>query len=770
MITENDVAKFLIIEKSESGEELNFKFSGRLDSKACETISNHAIGILQKSKNEAAGERLKINFDLAETTFVSSMFLRVCMVASKSASKLDFKIYNPSRPIYDILKMSGFDKFAQIINVRENLEAIAPPADFVKKANISSLDEYKKKYSESIENPEEFWKKAANENIDWFKPFDKVLEWDLPHVKWFDGGKLNVSHNCADRHLDKRADKPAIIWEGELYENGAPQEKRTLTYRELHKQTCRFANVLKNIGVQKGDRVVIYLPMIPEAVIAMLACARIGAIHSIIFAGFSSQAIADRVADCQASLIITADGGYRRGKTVSLKENVDASFDVKSASGEALCKSVKKTIVIKRTCEEVVMTSGRDYWYEELAADVSEDCPAEIMDAESPLFILYTSGSTGKPKGLFHSSAGYLLHALMSFKYIFDYKPDDVYWCTADVGWVTGHSYIVYGPLASGATVYMYEGAPNYPEPDRFWRIIEQNKITVFYTAPTAIRAFMKWGEKWINNYDLSSLRLLGTVGEPINPEAWKWYFDNIGGEKCPIIDTWWQTETGGVMIAGTPGAAKMKPGSAGLPFLGVLPDVVDEAGDSVEANQIGKLIIRRPWLGMARGIWTSEKRYIETYWSDFPGSYFTGDSARKDEDGYFWIVGRVDDVIVVSGHNIGTAEIESALVANPAVAEAAAVGRPDDKKTSAIVVFVTLKTGGEPSDELIEELKQCVSKEVGKVAKPDEIRFAEALPKTRSGKIMRRLLRQMAAGAEVTGDVTTLEDFTALKKLSEGS
>ena len=598
--------------------------------------------------------------------------------------------------------MSGLDRVAKILNVQENGIVITPPEHFSKKANVKSLDEYKELYLQSINDPETFWKNQALENIKWFSEFDEVLKWKLPSAQWFVNGKLNVCYNCLDKHLETpTADKTALIWEGEPYNNGKPIEKRTLTYKELHLEVSRFSNVLKNMGITKGDRVIIYLPMMPEAVIAMLACARIGAIHSVIFAGFSSQAIADRAYDCQAKMIITSDGSYRKGKIVPLKQNVDDALNLEDKNSNMLCDCIDYILVIKRTNEKITMKQDRDYWLHDELLKVDSESEPEVMDSEDVLFILYTSGSTGKPKGLFHSTAGYLLGAMLSFKYIFDYKDDDIFWCTADVGWVTGHSYVVYGPLANGATVYLYEGAPDYPQPNRFWKIIEENKISIFYTAPTAIRAFMKWGEKWIEKYDLSSLRLLGSVGEPINSDAWIWYYENIGKKNCPIVDTWWQTETGSVMISGLPGAIDMKPGSASVPFFGILPEIVDDDGNPLEANNNGKLIIRKPWPSMGRGIWTSTKRYFEVYWSQIPGAYFTGDSARKDNDGYFWIVGRVDDVIVVSGHNIGTAEVENALESHHSVAEAAVVGRPDDIKTTVIIAFVSLKAGNTPSKEL---------------------------------------------------------------------
>jgi len=643
-----------------------------------------------------------------------------------------------------------------------------PPKDFARSAHIKSLREYRHMYNQSILSPEKFWARQARQELVWSKPWTKVLQWKAPLAKWFIGGKLNVSFNCLDRHLDTpTANKAAIIWEGEPATDGKPGEERVLTYRQLHREVCRFANVLKRNGLKKGDRVIIYLPMVPEAAIAMLACTRIGAVHSVVFGGFSAQSVADRIADCQAKMVITADGGFRRGAVVQLKKNVDDALALKDASDALLAKTIQKVIVLRRTQQDVPMELGRDVWWHEEICHADANCPAEKMDSEAPLFILYTSGSTGKPKGILHTTGGYLLGAKITTKYVFDLKDTDVYWCTADVGWVTGHSYVVYGPLANGATSLMYEGAPNWPEPDRFWRIVAKYRVNVMYTAPTAIRAFMKWGTEWPQKHDLSSLRLLGTVGEPINPEAWIWYHEIIGRKRCPIVDTWWQTETGGILITPLPGAIPTKPGSATLPFFGVVPEVVDEQGKAVPRNTGGKLVIRKPWPSMLRGIWGDPQRFKEVYWSEVKGSYFTGDGARQDEDGYFWIVGRIDDVLNVAGHRIGTAEVESALVSNQKVAEAAVVGRPDELKGQALVAFVTLKTGVKASPEIMQELRNHVAKEIGPVAKPDDIRFAEALPKTRSGKIMRRLLKQIATGGEIKGDTTTLEDFSVLARLS---
>ncbi|MSU35380.1 MAG: acetate--CoA ligase [Pedosphaera sp.] len=643
-----------------------------------------------------------------------------------------------------------------------------PSPAFSAKALIRSMSEYKRLWTESVKTPDRFWGRMARAELCWFTPFKKVLEWKEPQAKWFVGGRLNVSYNCLDRWLGTAtANKAALIWEGEPATDGRPGEERVLTYQQLHREVCRFANVLIRNGVGKGDRVILYLPMVPEAAIAMLACARIGAIHSVVFGGFSAQSVADRIHDSQAKAVITADGGFRRGAVVPLKKNVDDALTLKDGDGKLLTRTIERVIVLKRTGQEVHIEEGRDVWWHRELEYVDSNCPPAKMDSEAPLFILYTSGSTGKPKGILHSTAGYLLGVKLTSKYVFDLREEDVYWCTADVGWVTGHSYIVYGPLANGATALMYEGAPNWPEPDRFWRIIEKYKVSILYTAPTAIRAFMKWGDEWPKKHDLSSLRLLGSVGEPINPEAWMWYYNVIGGGRCPIVDTWWQTETGSILISPLPGATPLKPGTATLPFFGILPEVVDDNGKAVSRNTGGKLVIRKPWPSMLRGIWGDSKRYKETYWTEVKHSYFTGDGCRQDTDGYYWIVGRIDDVLNVAGHRIGTAEIEGALVSHPSVAEAAVVGRPDELKGQVLVCFVTLKTGTKTSSELKTELRNHVGKEIGAVAKPDDIRFTDALPKTRSGKIMRRLLKQVATGGEIKGDTSTLEDLSVLAKLS---
>ena len=629
-----------------------------------------------------------------------------------------------------------------------------PSKDFAKKARIKTLAQYRRMYRESIRQPAKFWGREASELV-WRAPWKKVLRWKAPFAKWFVGGKLNISENCLDRHLTgPRRNKAAILWEGE------PGDKRAFTYQQLHHEVCRFANVLKRNKIKKGDRIIIYLPNIPEAAIAMLACARIGAVHSVVFGGFSAASIRDRIIDSGAIAVVTADGAYRRGAIVQLKKNVDDAL----RDGT----SIKRVIVFRRAGNEIHMEEGRDVWWHQELQDVNASCPSVALDSEHPLYLLYTSGSTGKPKGILHTTGGYLVGVYSTMKYVFDIRDEDIFWCTADVGWVTGHSYIVYGPLANGATVVMYEGAPNWPEPDRFWKIIEDYRINILYTAPTAIRAFVRWGDHWVAKHDLSSLRLLGTVGEPINPEAWMWYHKNIGGGRCPIVDTWWQTETGSIMITPLPGATPSKPGSATLPFFGVDPAIVDEQGGEVGPNIGGKLIIRRPWPAMLRTIYGDKERYKRQYWSEFKGNYLTGDGARRDEDGYFWIVGRIDDVLNVAGHRLGTSEIESALVSDPRVAEAAVVGRPDELKGQGVVAFVTLKTDVDATHELKTELRDHVGTHIGAIAKPDEVRFAEALPKTRSGKIMRRLLKEIASGARVTGDTTTLEDFSVLARLSE--
>jgi acetyl-CoA synthetase len=589
-------------------------------------------------------------------------------------------------------------------------------------------------------------------HLDWFEPFNKVMDGEMPNTKWFVGGRLNASYNCLDRHLKTwRRNKAAIVWEGE------PGDTRVLTYLDLHRETCKFANVLKSLGVVAGDRVTIYMPLVPEIIVAMLACARIGAVHSIVFGGFSADAVAERNNDAQAKVVITADGGWRRGKEVELKSAVDVSLE-KSPS-------VRQVVVLRRTGTPVPMVPGRDHWWHELMAEAPAECEPASLDSEHPLFILYTSGSTGKPKGVLHTTGGYTLGTMLTSKWVFDLKDEDTYWCTADVGWITGHSYVCYGPLANGTTVMMYEGAPNWPNEGRFWELIEKYKVTIFYTAPTAIRSFIRWGDDWPNKYDLSSLRLLGSVGEPINPEAWMWYHKVIGGERCPIVDTWWQTETGAIMISPLPGATTTKPGSCTRPLPGVVPEIVTKEGEALPANTGGLLVMKQPWPSMLRTLYGDHERFLKTYFSEIPGCYFAGDGARKDEDGCFWVMGRVDDVLNVSGHRLSTMEVESALVSHPLVAESAVVGFPHEIKGEGICCFVTLTTG-DGDDALKQQLKEHVRKQIGALATPDMIRFTSALPKTRSGKIMRRLLRDIAAGRERVQDTTTLEDYGVLAKL----
>lgn len=633
-----------------------------------------------------------------------------------------------------------------------------PTPEFTAQAHINSEEQYQAMYQKSINQPEEFWGEVA-ETFTWFKKWDKVLDWsDKPFAKWFVNGKTNISYNCLDRQIaEGKGDKIAFHWIGEPVD-----DKVDLTYSQLHEEVCKFANVLKSRGVGKGDRVAIYLPMVPELVISMLACARIGAIHSIIFAGFSSSAIADRVNDSTCKMVITSDGAYRRGKVLDLKSIVDEGLEATSC--------VEDVIVVQRTKSDCKMSEGRDIWYHELMASASKDCPAEEMDAEDPLFILYTSGSTGKPKGIQHHTGGYMVGSYLTTKYIFDLKDDDIYWCTADIGWITGHSYITYGPLNNGATSIMYEGAPNFPAENRFWEIIEEKKVSIFYTAPTAIRAFEKWGEEHITKHDISSLRLLGTVGEPISPETWNWYNKTIGQNKCPIVDTWWQTETGAIMISPLPGIQANKPGSATRPFFGVDVGVVNEKGEDVADNEAGLLVIKQPWPSMLRTLWNDSDRFKETYWERFEkqGYYLAGDGAMRDSDGCHWILGRIDDVINVSGHRMSTMEVESALISHDSVKETAVVGFKHDLKGQGIAAFVTLAEGVEMNDETRKALRNHVRSEIGAIASPDKIYMAEGLPKTRSGKIMRRLLRQIADGEEISGDTSTIEDPSVLDKLKE--
>ncbi|MFN3158818.1 MAG: acetate--CoA ligase [Rubinisphaera brasiliensis] len=628
-----------------------------------------------------------------------------------------------------------------------------PPAEFTPRVSFKTEAEYQQAWDRAKDDPAGFWGELANEHLTWNEPFKETMSGEMPETKWFQGGQLNASAQCLDRHLEKHGNKAAIIWEGE------PGDVRVLRYQDLHREVCRFSNVLKRMGVEKGDRITLYMPMVPELAIAMLACARIGATHSIIFGGFSSDAVAERNNDAQAKLVITADAGWRRGKEVPLKSAVDESLE-KSPT-------VEKVIVYQRTGADVTMVPDRDYWWHELMENESADCDPTPVDSEHPLFILYTSGSTGKPKGVLHTTAGYMLGAMMTTRWVFDLSETDTYWCTADIGWITGHSYVVYGPLANGATTVMYEGAPNWPDEGRFWELVEKYRVSLFYTAPTAIRAFMKWGDQWPEKADLSSLRLLGTVGEPINPEAWMWYHRVIGQQKCPIVDTWWQTETGGIMITPLPGITTTKPGSCTKPLPGVVPAIVDDQGTELGENEGGLLVMTQPWPHMLRTLYGDHDRFLETYFSKISGRYFAGDGARKDEDGYYWVMGRVDDVLNVSGHRLSTMEVESALVGHDNVTEAAVVGFPHDLKGEGICCFVTLK-GSEGSEEIRKELIQHVRKQIGAIATPDQIRFAAALPKTRSGKIMRRLLRDIAAGRESAGDTTTLEDYTVLATLRE--
>jgi acetyl-CoA synthetase len=650
-----------------------------------------------------------------------------------------------------------------IESILQEKRVFNPPAEFSTQAAIKDMEEYRKLYALAVKDPSGFWAKLAEKELHWFKRWGKTLDWQPPFAKWFVDGKINISYNCLDRHLTThRRDKPALIWEGE------PGDSRTLTYAQLHQEVCQMANVIKQLGVKKGDRVGIYMPMIPEAAIAMLACARIGAAHSVVFGGFSAEALKARLQDAEAKLVITADGGWRKDKIVPLKDAVDLAIsqDV---------PSVQNVLVVQRTQQDIQMQPGRDHWWHELQPNASTNCPAEQMDSEDLLFILYTSGTTGKPKGVVHTTGGYNLYTHMTFKWTFDIKENDIYWCTADVGWITGHSYIVYGPLSNGATTVMYEGAPRPSNPGCFWDVVQKYKVTVFYTAPTAIRAFIKMGDEHPNSRDLSSLRLLGTVGEPINPEAWMWYHRVIGGERCPIVDTWWQTETGGLMLTPLPGATPTKPGSATLPFPGIIADVVDLEGKPVGTNEGGYLVIKHPWPSMMRTVYKDDDRFRRTYWEHIPPKdgkylYFAGDGARKDEDGYFWVMGRVDDVMNISGHRLGTMEVESALVSHPAVAEAAVVSRPDEVKGEDVYAFVTLEGSYQPSDQLKAELKQHVVNEIGAIARPGEIRFTDALPKTRSGKIIRRFLRNLAAGEELVGDISTMEDLSVLDKLREGA
>jgi acetyl-CoA synthetase len=634
-------------------------------------------------------------------------------------------------------------------------QPVYPPSpDFVKHANVKGMEGYRALCKRAEEQPAEFWGELAEKELFWFEKWSKAFEWNPPFVQWFVGGKTNVSYNCIDRHLTThRKNKVAILWEGE------PGDQRMITYQELHRLVSRFANVLKARGLKTGDRAIVYMPMIPELPVALLACARLGIIHSVVFGGFSAEALKARIQDLEAQVVITADGGWRRGKEVKLKPAVDEAV--------ADCPTVRDVIVYRRTGSAIDMKAGRDLWWHELDEKAGETCEAVPLDSETPLYVLYTSGTTGKPKGIVHTTGGYLLQATMTMKWVFDLHEEDTYWCTADIGWVTGHSYIVYGPLSAGATTVMYEGAPDFPQPDRYWRLIEKYRINILYTSPTAIRAFVRQGDQWPNAHDLSSLRLLGSVGEPINPAAWEWYYKTIGKERCPIVDTWWQTETGAIMISPMPGAVPAKPGSGTLPLPGILPEIVDLNGKPVETGHEGFLIIRRPWPSMLRTIWRDPQRYEEQYWKRIPGNYLTGDAARRDADGYYWVLGRVDDVMNVSGHRLSTMELESALVRHPAVAEAAVVGKPHEITGQSVACFVTLKQGKWDHEQLAQDLRQWVAHEIGSFAKPEQIRFTDALPKTRSGKIMRRLLREIVTSNTVVGDVTTLEDLSVVTRLA---
>jgi acetyl-CoA synthetase len=632
------------------------------------------------------------------------------------------------------------------------------PAEFAALARVDAA-RYAADYARSVSDPDAFWGEVGR-RIEWIRPYTRVRDVSYRledfHIRWYQDGTLNVAHNCLDRHLAERGDRVAIVWEGDR-----PGESRHITYRELHAEVCRFGNVLRELGVRRGDRVTIYLPMIPEAAVAMLACARIGAIHSVIFAGFSPESIASRIEDCGSRIVITADEAWRGGKTIALKRNVDAAIALRADS------PVTQVVVVRRTGAEVAMVQGRDLSYEALMAQASGDCPVEEMGAEDPLFILYTSGSTGKPKGVLHTSGGYLVYASYTFACVFDYRDQEVYWCTADVGWVTGHSYVLYGPLANGATTLMFEGTPKFPDAGRFWQVVDTHRVTILYTAPTAIRALMAEGDQWVQQHSRQTLRLLGSVGEPINPEAWEWYYRVVGSSRCPIVDTWWQTETGGILITPLPGATPLKAGSATLPFFGIVPAIVDAQGQVLEGACSGNLVLRTSWPGQMRSVYRDPQRFIDTYFRTYPGSYFTGDGARRDEDGYYWITGRVDDVINVSGHRIGTAEVESALASHPSVAEAGVVGYPHDIKGQGIYAYVTLSTGIEPSDELRGALLRIVRDQIGAFAAPDVIQWAPGLPKTRSGKIMRRILRKIAANeTEQLGDISTLADPSVVSQL----
>ncbi|MCS7172669.1 MAG: acetate--CoA ligase [Armatimonadetes bacterium] len=645
---------------------------------------------------------------------------------------------------------TGVQTQATIQALLQETRRFPPSPEFAARANVRDP----RIYEEAERDPEGFWAKYAEQELRWLRKWDRVLEWNAPWAKWFVGGQLNACDNCVDRHVETwRRTKAALVWEGE------PGDSRVLTYQDLHREVQRFSNVLKNLGVQRGDRVTIYLGMVPELPIAMLACARIGAVHSVVFGGFSAEALAGRIQDASAKVLVTQDGAWRRGQIVPLKQYADEALQT--------CPSVEKVVVLRRAGNPVPMRPGRDYWWHELLEQAAPTCPAEPLDSEHPLFILYTSGTTGKPKGVLHTTGGYLLGVHLTTKWVFDLKEEDYYWCTADIGWVTGHSYIVYGPLSNGATSVMYEGAPDWPDRDRYWRIVEKYRVNILYTSPTFIRTAMKWGLEYPRRCDLTSLRLLGTVGEPINPEAWMWYHEHIGGGRCPIVDTWWQTETGMILITPLPGITTTKPGSATLPFPGIAADIVDEHGNSLPPNVGGYLVLTRPWPAMLRTFWGDPERYVQVYWSRFPGKYFTGDGARRDEDGYYWIQGRVDDVVNVAGHRLSNIEIESALVSHPAVAEAATIGRSHPEKGQAIAAFVVLRSGYEPSETLRKELREWVAQKISPIARPDDVFFCADLPKTRSAKIMRRLLRDIAEGRAL-GDTTTLTDPKVIEEIKQ--
>ena len=737
---------------------LVIRLSGRLDSTQSAAI---AAPLAERIRQACK----PVIFDMEEVSFVSSAFLRICILTAKSMEAGSLQVVNTSPMIKKVFKLAGLDGSLLKVSATHGAEVAAPHQALYPVAPDRAADallgpaDYETRYRRSLSDPAGFWSDMAHEFLEWSKPWEETCQWDFgtARIQWFQGGQLNVSVNCLDRHLKRYGDRTAILWEGD-----EPGTQRELSYRQLHEQVCRFANVLKSQGVAKGDRVAIYMPMIPEAAVAMLACTRIGAVHSVVFGGFSAEALKDRILDCGCRVVICADEGRRGGKIVPLKHNVDEAVNQ--------CPDVRSVVVVRHTGRPIDWHPGRDHWYGDLLAVASPDCDAVPVGAEDPLFILYTSGSTGKPKGILHTTGGYLLHAAVTHRYVFDCHDGDIYWCTADLGWITGHSYVVYGPLCNGATTLMFEGVPSYPEPDRFWRIVEKYRVSLFYTAPTAIRALMGLGNRWVHGARMGSLRLLGSVGEPINPEAWEWYYHVVGDSRCPIMDTWWQTETGGIMITPLPGVTGLKPGSATLPFFGVEPVVLDPAGEPQAGPAEGVLALARSWPGQARTIWGDHQRFYETYFAPYPGYFFTGDGARRDSDGYYWITGRVDDVINIAGHRLGTAEIESALVLHPQVAEAAVVGHPHPVKGQGIYAFVTLNSDILPSVELEKALILLVRKEIGPIATPDVIQWAPALPKTRSGKIMRRILRKIAANElDQLGDVSTLADSTVVNQLVEG-